>query len=263
LTNIGKVSGLYVYPVKGLSAQRIDAARVSPERGFPNDRVFALAHHDGDVRRQLSEPLRPEFHMLTVDPRLAGLRTECNAATGRLEAYVQEHLVLSCDLSSAAGRLQAGKFFAAVLDLPDDEAPVITRGQAHNYAYLDSSSCHIINLASVRDLSERAGVDIDPLRFRANLYLDTDTPWAEFDWIGSELVIGGDVRLRPFKRAARCAATEVNRASALRDLPVPRLLKRFYGHTDFGVYAAITKGGLLEPGMTAAMSARDEGKPEQ
>jgi uncharacterized protein YcbX len=246
-----------------MSAQRLDSVRVTPERGFPFDRVFALAHHDGDVRRKPSEPLQPAFHRLTVDPRLAGLRTECDPKTGHLQAYVQEHLVLSCDISSAAGRSQAGKFFAAVLDLPEDKAPVLTQAPDYNYSYLDSSSCHIINLASVRDLSERAGVEIDPLRFRANLYIDTDDPWAEFGWIGGELTIGDDVRLGPSRRAARCAATEVNRVSAVRDLPIPRLIRRFYGHTDFGVYAAITKGGLLEPGMTVAMPARAEGKPLQ
>jgi uncharacterized protein len=260
---VGKVSSLYIYPVKAMSAQLLDSVRVSPERGFPFDRAFALAHRNGDFRRESAEPLTSDFHRLTVDPRLAGLRTHCDPETGRFQVYVQEHLVLSCDLSTAAGRSEAGEFFAAVLDLPDEQAPVIAHARGYNYAYLDSSSCHVINLASVRDLSERAGVEIDPLRFRANLYIDTDDPWSEFQWIGSELAIGEDVRIKPFKRAARCAATEVNRVSAVRDLPIPRLIKRFYGHIDFGVYAAITKGGLLEPGMTVAISARAEQAPSR
>lgn len=262
MNNIGRVSSLYIYPVKGLSAHQLDSALVDPQRGFPNDRAFALAHHEGDYPRKPTEPLKESlFHRLAVDHRLAGLRTECNPDTGHFKAYVQDHLVLSCDLFSAAGRSRIGEFFAAVLDLPDDKTPVITQAQGHNYSYLDSSSCHVINLASVRDLSERAGVEIDPLRFRANLYIDTQDPWAEFEWMGSELVIGDDVRITPFKRAARCAATEVNRDSAVRDIPIPRLIKRFYGHSDFGVYAAITKGGLLEPGMLVTLPACAEGKP--
>lgn len=252
---VGKVSSLYIYPVKAMSAQQLDSVQVTPERGFPFDRAFALAHHNGNTRRKFTEPLTPDFHTLTADHRLAGLRTHCDPTTGHLQAFVQEHLVLSCNLSTAAGRSLASEFFAAVLDLPNDMAPVIAQAQDHNYSYLDSSSCHIINLASVRDLSDRAGIEIDPLRFRANLYIDTDEPWIEFEWIGNELTIGDDVRIKPSKRAARCAATEVNRVSAVRDLPIPRLIKRFYGHTDFGVYAAFTKGGLLEPGMTVATSA--------
>ncbi|MFE4542718.1 MOSC domain-containing protein [Arthrobacter sp. NPDC056727] len=246
---IGQVSELYVYPVKSMSAQQLESVQVSPEHGFPFDRAFALAHHGAATQREFAEPLHPDFHMLTVDHRLAGLRTHCDPATGHFEVFVQEHLVFSSDLSTPEGCSEAGKFFAAVLDLPDDKPPVMARGLGHNYAWLDSASCHIVNLASVRDLSERAGVEIDPLRFRANLYIDTDEPWAEFEWIGEELRIGEDVLIRPSKRATRCAATEVNRLSATRDVPIPRLIKRHYGHSDFGIYGAIIKGGLLKPAM--------------
>jgi uncharacterized protein YcbX len=31
---------------------------------------------------------------------------------------------------------------------------------------------------------------IDPLRFRANLYIDGARPWEEFDWIGADISIG-------------------------------------------------------------------------
>ncbi|WP_072950423.1 MOSC domain-containing protein [Rhodococcus koreensis] len=257
--NIGKVSSLHIYPVKTLSAQRLDSVCVSPKHGFPFDRIFALAHPDRDFRREPSERLISGFHVLTHNSRLAGVRTHCDPETGHFEAYVQEHLVLCCDILSESGRSQFEKFFAAVLDLPDDKAPKLVHAQCHNYSYLDSSSCHIVNLASVRDLSERAGVEIDPLRFRANLYIDTDDPWVEFEWIGGELTIGDDVGVGPFKRAARCAATEVNRVSAVKDIPIPRLIKRFYGHTDFGIYAAITKGGRIQPGMPVALSAHPEG----
>lgn len=95
---VGKVSGLYIYPVKSLSPQRLDSVHVSPERGFPFDRAYALAHHDrGSVRNPL-EPLVSGFHLLTQNARLAGLRTECDPDTGHFRAYVQEHLVLSCDI---------------------------------------------------------------------------------------------------------------------------------------------------------------------
>lgn len=251
---IGKVSSLYIYPMKSMSAQPLESVEVSPERGFPYDRMFALAHHNADCLRTFSEPLQPEFFQLTDEYRLAGLRTRCDPTTGHFEIFVQEHLVLAVDLMDKADRLRAEQFFARVLDLPNEKTPVIAHAQNYNYSYLDGSSCHVVNLASVRDLSERAGVEIDPLRFRANLYIDTDEPWAEFEWMGRDVAIGHEVRVRPSKRAARCAATEINRVSTVRDLPIPRLLKRFYGHTDFGVYASISQGGLLQPGMTVELA---------
>ena len=52
----------------------------------------------------------------------------------------------------------------------------------------------LINLATVKSLSEQWGVDINPLRFRANFYVDGARPWEEFEWIGSTSAHGrGDV----------------------------------------------------------------------
>src|SRR4051794_37722097 len=102
---VGWVSGLYIYPVKGMSAQRLGRAQVSPEHGFPFDRAFALARHGSDTQRNPAEPLQSSrFHMLTADPRLAGIRTECDPETGHLKAYVGDHVVLSCDITTAPGR---------------------------------------------------------------------------------------------------------------------------------------------------------------
>ena len=49
----------------------------------------------------------------------------------------------------------------------------------------------LINLATVRSLEAQWGYEIDPLRFRANIYVDGFGPWREFDWIGANLRIGG------------------------------------------------------------------------
>lgn len=51
----------------------------------------------------------------------------------------------------------------------------------------------LINLATVRSLKQKWGCEIDPLRFRANLYIDGIRPWEEFDWIGSDILLGGAV----------------------------------------------------------------------
>ena len=40
-----------------------------------------------------------------------------------------------------------------------------------------------------------------------------------------------------------------------RDLPIPRLLKQHYGHTDLGIYANILSGGDLAPGLPVAVPA--------
>ena len=111
------------------------------------------------------------------------------------------------------------------------------------------NSISIINLASVRDLAERIGVTINPLRFRANIYIDGLAPWAEFDWIGQEIAIG-PVRFKPNRKTKRCGATEVNPETAKRDLRVPMLLRDHLGHVDCGIYAEVLSNGRIVSGST-------------
>ena len=69
----------------------------------------------------------------------------------------------------------------------------------------------------------------------------------EFLWTGREIEIG-PARLHVFERTQRCAATNVDPTTAHRDLDIPATLQRHWGHTNFGVYARVIKGGSVRPG---------------
>ncbi len=105
----------------------------------------------------------------------------------------------------------------------------------------------VVNAASLRALEAFADVPVDPVRFRANIYIDGAPAWAELDWAGREIAVGG-ARLRVARPIERCAATNVNPATAERDLNLPRALKRGFGHLHMGVYAVVTKGGEVAIG---------------
>src|SRR6202021_3783119 len=94
----------------------------------------------------------------------------------------------------------------------------------------------IINLASVAAIEAAVGAPVDPLRFRANLYVDGWPAWHEFELLNQTLAIG-DARLKVVKRIVRCAAVNVDPESAARDLNIPQALMRRLGHADCGVYA--------------------------
>jgi uncharacterized protein YcbX len=106
---------------------------------------------------------------------------------------------------------------------------------------------HIVNLASVRDLERIAGRRIDPLRFRPNVVLDGLPAWEEFRWLDRALAVG-DTRLSVFHRTKRCDATNVDPANGARDMAIPAILQRAFGHSDFGVYAKVAQGGQLAVG---------------
>jgi uncharacterized protein len=107
---------------------------------------------------------------------------------------------------------------------------------------------HIVNLASVRELERSQGRPVDPLRFRANVYLEGVEPWAELGWIGKEIGLG-EARLAVFARTRRCEATNVDPARGVRDMAVPAHLQRTWGHQDFGIYATVVTGAEIAVGV--------------
>ena len=86
----------------------------------------------------------------------------------------------------------------------------------------------LFNLADVAKLERRLEQRVDPLRFRANLYVEDLPPWAEYDWLGRQLS-AGDARFHVAERIDRCAAINVVPSSGLSDLNLPLALRQTCG----------------------------------
>ena len=68
--------------------------------------------------------------------------------------------------------------------------------------------------------------------------------WREFDLLDRELGLGS-ARVKVVKRIVRCAATEVDPDTGIRDLPIPSTLMQSFGHADCGVYAEVIAAGEI------------------
>lgn len=253
------IHALYHYPVKGLSPQRLPDVELAPGCGFPFDRTFAFARHDSGYSPDLFRPLpKHRFLVLMTDAELAGLTTSFDPVTGALLVKQGEKTELDVTLFTAAGADEACAFFGAFLGLPKDETPVLAKGGENRFTDVSvvssamMNAVSLISLDTVRDFADRIGAEVDPLRFRGNLYLEGWPAGAELDLVGRDIAIG-DVRLRVCKRTRRCPATQVNPRTAERDLDVPALIEREYGHTDLGIYAEVIAGGRVAPGMVAEL----------
>jgi uncharacterized protein YcbX len=249
------VTGIARYPIKGLSAEELGAVELLADTGLPGDREWGLARATGKYAERAEVLSYREFHVLKRDPRLVGLQSSVRDDV--LSVRVRGHEVLTADLDSTEGRAAAGAFFARALDLPAGEEPVLARQPGIRWtdaapdggAFMNAVS--IVNLASVRALAHAAGAEIDPLRFRANLYIDGLPAWAEFDAVGARWRLGA-ATVEVLARTERCSATELNRVDARRDIPIPRLLKQHFGHIDMGVYAAVRVSGAVRIGDAVA-----------
>jgi uncharacterized protein YcbX len=69
---------------------------------------------------------------------------------------------------------------------------------------------------------------------------------------GREIAVG-TARLRIVSRCERCQATTANPATGESDVPVPALLRRHFGHMDFGVNAQVIEGGTVRRGDPARL----------
>jgi uncharacterized protein len=106
----------------------------------------------------------------------------------------------------------------------------------------------IINLASVAAVANVVERPVHPLRFRANVYVTGWPAWHEFDLVGQEIALGASARLKIIKPIVRCAATNVDPDTGMRDLSIPDTLIRSLGHADCGVYGEVVAAGDIAVG---------------
>lgn len=185
---------------------------------------------------------------------LARVRTRWDEATNVLTAGMDgrsENYRLDIPEDRAA-------FATRLSDFLGEEAPgplrLIEAGPDHRFMDSSKGRVSILNLNSVRDLEKRFGQPLDPLRFRANIWVEGLEPWVENDW--SDLTISiGETTLRGVKPTIRCAAIDVDPATGLRDLDVVRALFDNYGHVLCGLYVSIETGGRIVVGDPVARPA--------
>lgn len=253
-----RITALYRYPVKGLSAEPLAEAALTSGAHFPGDRLFAIENGPSGF-----DPANPEhqpkqkFLVLARQAALAKLKTRYDDATGTLTILADDVEVARGDLSTPEGRAAVERFFSSFLASDLAGAPKVLEGPP-GFRFMDSRSgfVSIINLATVRALEKETGVAIDPIRFRANVYIDGVPAFSEFAWVGKRITLGATT-LRGLKRTERCAATTVNPATAVRDLMIPAVLMRRYGHADCGIYCAVAQGGRIAVGDRLAVSEED------
>src|SRR4051794_26269189 len=182
---VGGVAGLWRYPVKSMAAEPLAAVDVS-WHGLAGDRRWAF------VRPGLE---RSGFPWLTIRER---------------PDMVHHRPVFAEPDRPDASRTLVRTPDGEELDVVDpalaarlgDGVRVIKQ----NRGVFDTEPLSLITTATVRALGELAGhAELDPLRFRPNLLVETTDgePFAEEAWLGRVLHVGG-IALRLDQRDQRC-----------------------------------------------------------
>ncbi len=241
-----RIAALYRHPVKGFTPERLDSADLVAGACFPCDRLYAV--EDGPSGYDPAAPghiSKMKFTVLAKIPAVARARTAYDEATGVFRASAEGQPDFAGDLRSADGRAGLEAWLTSLLG-EDLSGPlrVIEGPGAHRFMDSRSGYVSVINLASVRDLEAKLGVPLDPLRFRANLYVEGWPAWVENDWTGLTLKVGA-ATAEVLKPIVRCAATHVDPVTAERDIDVVKALFDAYGHMNCGIYLNVTQGGQV------------------
>ncbi len=238
-----QLAQIWRHPIKGIGAEALDHAGLHIDRPLPLDRAWAVLEQGGEA----ADGWRPCRNFLrgAKAPSLMAITARTEGDTIHLSHPDRP------DLSITPGTPDAGP---ALFDWLNPIYPADRRGPAAlvkappaGMSDAPFASVAVLNLASLRALSQKLGQALDPRRFRGNLWLDGLAPWEEFDLVGKRLRIG-TAELEVIEPIGRCRATEANPQTGRRDAATLAALEDGWGHTQFGVYTMVRRAGRVALG---------------
>lgn len=246
-----QITGLYRYPVKGLSPEPLPHVLLEAGKTLPADRRYAIENGPSGFDPKAPAWLpKAYFLMLMRNERLAGLQTHFEDDSHLLTIRKDGEVAACGDLETPEGRAAIEQFFTTNFASELKGPPKVLSGEDHSFSDVARKVVSIINLASLAAIESLVDWPVHPLRFRANMYVTGWPAWHEFELIDRSLLIG-EVRLKVIKPIVRCAAVNVDPEMAVRDLEIPRTLERRLGHADCGIYAEVVAGGTIGIEITA------------
>lgn len=223
---IGRVAGLWRYPVKSMGAEVLEEVDVS-WHGFAGDRRWAFIRND---------VIGSGFPWLTL--------RECEKMGHYRPSFVN---AAQPDNSPTRVHTRSGRVF----DVTDPElaAELWPHGAQvikQNRGIFDTFPLSLITTQTIERLAELVGCPLDVQRFRPNILVEglEQAPFLEDQWVGSILRIGSS-RVRIDKRDGRCAVITIDPVTTERN---PAILRRVARDRQgcLGVY-----GSTVEPGRMA------------
>jgi hypothetical protein len=232
---VGRVVGLWRYPVKSMAAEALTAVDVS-WHGCAGDRRWAFVRN---------EAAQSGFSWLTLRER------------GDMNHYRPSFIDPSRpDHSPTVVRTPSGSEFdvtdpALAAELYPSGARVLKQDRG----IFDTFPLSLISTQTIARLGEMIGAPLTVERFRPNILVATDdsTAFAEDQWVGCVLRIGG-LRMRIDKRDGRCAVITIDPTTTERNPAILRTVAR-EREGYLGVYGTTVAPGRITLNDTVRIEA--------
>lgn len=269
--------------------------------GLPNDSIEESVRSDastGDDTDDGADDTTADRRMLTIWKR----QTPSSSSSQSFKNKSSQPLLGPINLASSYGREELATFFSKLSssstkdrvmcvskrDTPskNDGMKTTKTGHTHQFGNTragvrnndgDTRTVHIVNAATVRQVSEKIGIELDPMRFRPNIVVDGLEPWKEFEFVGrtlrvvaaenekqiedDDITTDGVMELDVLSTTVRCAGIGIDPLdpkSGTLDMPI-LLAKHFPQYGPYlGVYATVKTRGALRLGDELKLKATKE-----
>lgn len=225
---IGRVVGLWRYPVKSMGPQSLASVDVG-WHGVAGDRRFAF------IRSGMAQSGFP----------WATLRERADMCRYR-PSFIDADRP---DTSATRVHTPSGEMFdVADPGLAQQISPGGAQVIRQARGIFDSFPLSLITTQTISQLGEMVGTALDVQRFRPNFLIDAadGTPFAEDAWVGKVLRIGG-LRMRVDKRDGRCVVITIDPLTMERN---PTILRTVASARQgcLGVYGTTVEPGRITVG---------------
>jgi uncharacterized protein len=241
-----RLASIQRHPLKSHGREALGEVTLRPGAALPWDRHWAVAHDAARIEDGAWAACR-NFSIGSKAPALTAIDAVFDEAAAALTLSHPDRPPLRFRPDDSE---DAARFIDWVRPLcPPDRAQPERILSVTGIAMTDTDypSVSILSLTSNRDLGARMGLDLSPLRWRGNLWIDGLTPWEERNWMGRRIRIGAavfDIK----ENIVRCLATTANPATGERDADTLGALETLHGAKEFGVYAVVLEGGTIRTG---------------
>ncbi len=269
----GTVKALWRYPVKSMAGTKIDEAPVT-EGGILGDRAYAVIDRASGRVGSAKTPRKWAGLMALAADFVAPPAAGAPPPPVRIvwpdgTSLVSDDGDVDVRLSETLGRpvtLTTERPEAPSLErldpLAEDETIVDIGELMMAGRFSDYAALHLMTTATLARLAElRPESTFNARRFRPNVTIappEGEGGFVENAWVGRELAIGDEVRLRITDPTPRCSVPTLAQQELDRD---PKLLRTIVEHNTLpvpvldgealpcaGVYAFVLRGGTLKRG---------------
>ena len=290
---VGSVSGLWRFPVKSMKGEKIELAELS-SRGIAGDRAYALIDSDtGKVVSAKSVKLFPgilncqaEF----VDTPRSGTETPAVRITlsdgatvmsnsPDVNRVLSDHFGRNLTLAQSAPKdFTIDMYHPDIEDLDPKGRRDVVQEQKLGAAlfaehgipspveaglFFDLFPISVLTTSSLNRLNELEPQSrFDERRFRMNVIVDAnEAGFVENRWIGRQVAIGEQVKLRVAIPDSRCVMTTLPQDDLPKDSNILRALAQHNRlqvadagkYACIGVYAVVETGGTIRKGDTVTL----------